>query len=88
MDKLIHHDQTGFIRGCLAADNVHRLLHIVDMAKSFTELCAVLSSDTEKASKVRLQWPYLWAVMKNLYLCYKINTKLPWPLRSQAQVNH
>uniref|UniRef100_A0A673LNA7 Reverse transcriptase domain-containing protein n=1 Tax=Sinocyclocheilus rhinocerous TaxID=307959 RepID=A0A673LNA7_9TELE len=65
MDKLIHFDQTGFIRGRLAADNVRRLFHILEMAELFTEDWAVLSLDAENAFD-RLEWPYLWAVMKHL----------------------
>ncbi len=65
MDKLIHFDQTGFIRSRLAAENVRRLFHILVMAELFTEDCTVLSLDAEKTFD-SLEWPNLWAVIKNV----------------------
>lgn len=83
MDKLIHFDQTGFIRGRLAADNVRRLFHILEMAEWFTEDWAVLSLDAEKAFD-RLEWPYLWARFLSMI---QILYDTPWPLLSQAHVS-
>jgi len=51
-------DQTGFIKSRLAADNVRRLLHIVDAAVDKTAPAAVLSLDTMKAFD-RLEWSFL-----------------------------
>lgn len=48
--KLIHNDQTGFIRTRLASDNVRRLLHIIHAASSIVPPCSVLSLDAEKAN--------------------------------------
>ncbi len=53
MEKVIHslikEDQTGFIKGCNASDNMRRLLHILDFADSHPTPCAVFSLDAEKA---------------------------------------
>ena len=35
MDKLIHTDQAGFMKGRLAADNIRRLMHILEESNSF-----------------------------------------------------
>ncbi len=63
MEKVIHslikEDQTGFIKGRNASDNIH----ILDFADSHPTPCAVLSLDAEKAF-VRLEWNYMWAVLQ------------------------
>ncbi len=59
MEKVIHslikEEQTGFIKGRNASDNMRRLLHILDFADSHPTPCAVFSLDAEKAFD-RLEW--------------------------------
>ncbi len=67
MEKVIHslikEDQTGFIKGCNASDNMRRLFHILDFADSHPSPCVFFSLDAEKAF-ARLEWNYMWAVLQ------------------------
>ncbi len=51
MEKVIHslikEDQTGFIKGRNASDNMRRLLHILDFADSHPTPCAVFTLDAK-----------------------------------------
>lgn len=54
---LINSDQTGFIKSRLAADNVRRLLHIVDAEIGAKDPSVVLSLDAMKAFD-RMEWSF------------------------------
>lgn len=47
--KIIHPDQTGFIRNRQGSDNVRRLFHIIDSAQMTKEPTLIISLDAEKA---------------------------------------
>ena len=47
--KIIHADQTGFVKNRQGADNVRRLFHIIDIAKRQNHPLVILSMDAEKA---------------------------------------
>lgn len=64
VNKLVHHDQTGFIKGRMASDNLRRLLHVIDLADSSQEPTAVFSLDAFKAFD-RLGWDYLWLLLEH-----------------------
>ncbi len=55
MDKLIHTDQSGFMRGRLSADNLRHLMHVIEESKQLPIPSAILSLNAEKAFH-RLEW--------------------------------
>lgn len=56
-------DQIGFIKSCLAADNIPSLLHIIHAAIGTGSICATLCLGGEK-----LEWQYLWKVLEHFGL--------------------
>lgn len=65
LPKIIHLDQTGFVKNRLSSDNLRRLLHVIHESSEMTTPCAVLSVDAEKAFD-RLEWSYLWYAMSHM----------------------
>lgn len=63
LPKLIHPDQSGFVKKRLSSDNLRRLLHIVNSSPDPKVSSAVLSVDAEKAFD-HLEWLYLRSVLK------------------------
>ena len=60
-------DQTDFIKGCLASDNLRRFLYIIDTSKEDKTPAAVLSLDAMKAFDI-LEWSYRLAVLESMGL--------------------
>ncbi|KAJ1214721.1 hypothetical protein NDU88_002339 [Pleurodeles waltl] len=67
MTRLVHPDQAGFIPTRGTAQNVHRLLSLMESAASMEPGSAVLAIDIEKAFD-SLEWDYLYMVLAHMGL--------------------
>uniref|UniRef100_A0A803K2X3 Reverse transcriptase domain-containing protein n=1 Tax=Xenopus tropicalis TaxID=8364 RepID=A0A803K2X3_XENTR len=67
LTKMIHKDQVGFILGCQAGDNTRRTIDLIEIINRKSLPSLLLSLDAEKAFD-RLQWPYLFTLLKHLNL--------------------
>lgn len=63
--NVIHSDQTGFIKNRLGADNVRRLLHIINIAQKKKLSMFILSMDAEKAFG-RTEPTFLFETLDNM----------------------
>lgn len=63
MPELVSSDQTGFITSTMAADNVRRLLHIIDAATDSETPMSLLLLNAMKAFD-RLERPFLWSFLE------------------------
>lgn len=62
LPKLIHNDQTGFIRQRQTQDNIRRTLHIMDHIRENKIKAIVISVDAEKAFD-SVSWNFLYRVL-------------------------
>ncbi len=62
LPKLVHMDQTGFVRSRQIADNMRKLFHIMHYANLTTEPTTAVSWDAMKASE-RIEWSYLFETL-------------------------
>ena len=63
LPKLIHNDQTGFIKNRQSVDNVTRLLSLIHLAQKRQEASLAITLDAEKAFD-RLEWDFLFKVLE------------------------
>lgn len=61
--KLIHPDQTGFVKNRQGSDNIRRLLHIINIAQKQKLSMFILSMDAEKAFD-RIEPTFLFAALE------------------------
>lgn len=67
--KLVHPDQTGFMKGCEARDNTIRALHILHWTQNGPDQTprVILSMDAEKAFD-RVNWAFMTGVLREVGL--------------------
>ena len=65
LPKIIHMDQTGFVKNRFSSDNVRRLIHVIHESSEIATPCGVLSIDADKAFD-RLEYSYLWHTMSRM----------------------
>ena len=62
LPKLVHDDQTGFIKNRQSVDNITRLLSLIHLAQKRQETSMAIALDAEKAFD-RLEWDFLFKVL-------------------------
>lgn len=71
--KIIHADQTGFVKNRYGADNVRRLLHILNTAQKNLNPMLIMSMDAKKAFD-RIEPSFLFQTQYVKTLIGRINT--------------
>lgn len=67
LPKLINPDQSGFIKGRYAADNIRRALNVINCINNQLKPSLLLSLDAEKAFD-RVEWSFLFSVLHKFNL--------------------
>uniref|UniRef100_A0A3P8U3W0 Reverse transcriptase domain-containing protein n=1 Tax=Amphiprion percula TaxID=161767 RepID=A0A3P8U3W0_AMPPE len=62
LSKLIHNDQTGFIRNRQTQDNIRRTLHIINHIQKNKTEAVLISVDAEKACD-SVNWEFLYKIL-------------------------
>ncbi len=73
LSKLINPDQSGFIKGRYASDNIRRVLNVINFLNNQQEPSLLLSLDVEKAFD-RVEWNFLFSVIHK----FNLGVKLYW----------
>uniref|UniRef100_A0A667XLN8 Reverse transcriptase domain-containing protein n=1 Tax=Myripristis murdjan TaxID=586833 RepID=A0A667XLN8_9TELE len=63
LPSLVHSDQVGYVKGRTVANNIRRLLHVMNKAALLQHPAVMLSLDAEKAFD-RIEWPYLFNTLE------------------------
>lgn len=84
MHEIIEEDQTGFIRGRRAQDNIWKTIHIVEEAKKRGESVLLVNMDAEKAFD-SMRWTCLYNVLKKFGLIEDSSNVFSHCIMSQQQ---
>lgn len=78
LPNLINHDQTGFIINRHSHTNMRRFLNVIQYSQTTRTNILAISLDAEKAFE-RVEWEYLFDVMKRFKLGDTFYIKHQWP---------